>query len=113
MGWSPNSQDLRKSPSPTPEKLACAQVLRTVQGRTSLSESAGTLMYIFLPKMDAIIDCSLVMLVHQATHVMFTCNLAFHEDFSRAVILKMRSGPAAASRNLLKMEILALIPQTY
>lgn len=69
----PNSQDL-KSPSHAPEELACAQVLRIVQGRASLSESAGTLMYLFLPKMDEIIDCSLVMLAHQATHAMFTCN---------------------------------------
>ena len=50
------------------------------------------------------------MLAHQATHIIFTCNLTFHEDFSRAVILKVWSGPAAAPRNLLKMEILAPIP---
>lgn len=56
-----------------------------------------------------------MMLAHQATHIMFICNLTFHKDFSRAVILKVWSGPAAtaASRNLLEIQILTPIPQTY
>ena len=53
-----------------------------------------------------------MMLAHQATHIMFICNLTFHKDFSRAVILKVWSGPAAP-RNLLEIQILTPIPQTY